>query len=425
MTSIHLADATTQIARFSDYIERLAKAVGHQDRQAPFKAYCTGLLLPGARKSIEPMAARLAPGGVSRMHQSLHHLVSDSPWPDDAVIREINKLVLPGMERQSPGVAAWIVGEQVFLKRGAHSVGTVRQPSFKHRRVANCRIAVTLILATWQAGLPVGWRLYLPESWLDDPQKRSKAGIPDDVQFQTKVELALSQIRRAAADRLPEGVVLSSAGYGSDPAFRTGVAGLAMKYVAEIQAPTIMWLPGEPWKSAGDLALAAPEQQWKDVVWSEGGERTRRSRFAAMQVNTERNAQEWLLVEWPRGKPKPSGFWLSNMPPNTKLRDLVRYAKHYWTAERVYEELETELGLGHFEGRTWRGFHHHFTLCAAAYGFLASERCSWRPDARVGNLELDAPVLPQGFHPRGSRAAAAPNDTVSGGNSTVPNSINY
>ncbi len=161
--------------------------------------------------------------------------------------------------------------------------------------------------------------------------------------------------------------------------------------------------------SAKQLAIALPETAWQDVTWREGSKKLR-SRFAMVRVRpahrdywrSEPHPEEWLLIEWPRGVDEPTRYWLSNLPTATQRHDLVRIAKHRWIVERDYEELKQELGLGHFEGRGWRGFHHHATLCIAAYGFLIAERSLFSPSVRVGDLKLPVPKLPPKFHPRGA-----------------------
>jgi SRSO17 transposase len=413
-------------------LDGLAKAAGHADRTAPLKNYCTGLLLPGERKSVEPMAARLAPDNVGRMHQSLHHLVADAPWSDEALLAEVRSRVLATLQRQGP-VVAWIVDDTGFPKKGSHSVGVARQYCGQLGKQDNCRVAVSLSVATSNASLPIAYQLYLPESWTNDKQRRRKAGVPEQIEFQTKPQIAITQIRRAVEEDVPRGVVLADAGYGNDGQFRAALTELNLRYVVGAQSSTTVWAPGteplpaKPRSGRGrppkllrrdsqhkpvsmkQLAESLPQSAWKNVTWRQGVEHALRSRFAAVRLHpahrdywqAETHPEEWLLVEWPKDEAEPIKYWLSTLPPETKLKDLVRIAKHRWLIERDYEELKQELGLGHFEGRGWRGFHHHATLCIAAYGFLVAERSRFSPSARVGQLELPAPEQSQDFHPRG------------------------
>jgi SRSO17 transposase len=400
--------------------------------------YCTGLLLPGERKSVEPMAARLAPGDVQRMHQSLHHVVADAPWSDEALFGCVRDYVLPAMTKTGPMVA-WIVDDTGLPKKGTHSVGVARQYCGQTGKQDNCQVAVSLSVATWKASLPIAYRLYLPEAWAKDRRRRQSAKIPNEVRFQTKLEIALGQIRQAMADQVAQGTVLADPAYGNDTGFRQAVAGLQLRYVLGVQSTTTVWPPGtQPLPapeysgigrpahrlrrdgdhaplSAKQLALALPAKAWKTVTWREGTRRPLRSRFARVRIRaahrdrkgSQPQAEEWLLIEWPRGEAEPRKYWMSNQAENMSMRDLVAVAKQRWIIERDYQELKQELGLGHFEGRGWRGFHHHATLAIAAYGFLVAERCRFSPSARVGHLGLPATEPPPHFRPRGAHPAGA------------------
>ncbi len=225
-----------QEQRFAAYIEGLAEAAGHSDRRVPLKNYCTGLLLPGERKSVEPMAARLAADHVRRMHQSLHHVVADAPWSDEAVLDRCLDFVMPAMLRRDP-VMAWVVDDTGFPKKGRESVGVARQYCGQVGKQDNCRVAVSLSVTTEKASMPVAFRLYLPVSWVEDRERRKKTGVPDSAQFQTKPEIALEQIRRARERGLPEGVVLADAGLMEPtPKFRSELTKLEMTYVVGVQS---------------------------------------------------------------------------------------------------------------------------------------------------------------------------------------------
>jgi len=419
-------------------MDGLVKAAGHADRAIPLKNYCTGLLLPGERKSVEPLAARLAPENVRRMHQSLHHVVADAPWSDEEVLRQMRKSVLPAMRKHGK-VMCWIVDDTGFPKKGSHSVGVARQYCGQVGKQDNCRVAVSLSLATWSSSLPIAYRLYLPEVWAHDNKRRKVAGIPKQVQFQTKPQIALDQIREAVAEDIPRGVVVADAGYGNDSQFRSQITALGLKYAVGVQSSITVWKPGtEPLPplprkptgrpprllrrnqdhrpaSAKELALSLPEDSWTSLSWRQGTRQKLHSRFAALRVRpahrdywqAEPHPEEWLLIEWPKGEAEPAKYWLSTLPANTKLKDLVATTKQRWIIERDYQELKQELGLGHYEGRGWRGFHHHATLCIAAYGFLVAERNRFSPSARAGELGLPIPEPPPGFRPRGSRPTRA------------------
>jgi SRSO17 transposase len=397
------------------------------------KSYCKGLLLPGERKSIEPMAARLDSENVQPMRQSLHHLVAKAPWSDEAVLEQVRSYVLPTMQKQGR-VVAWIVDDTGFPKKGKHSVGVTRQYCGQVGKQENCRVAVSLSLATWSSSLPVAYRLYLPKEWAEDAGKRKRTEVPEEVEFQTKPDIALDQIRAAVAANLHSGVVLADAAYGINTEFREEITKLGLQYALGVQSSMTVWEAGKqplPAKSRGrmgrpprllqrtadhqpvsvkQLAMKLALTAFKQITWREGSDRKLQSRFAAVRVRpahrdywkAEPHAEEWLLIEWPRGEAEPSKYWISTLPSDSSLRALVKMAKHRWIIERDYEELKQELGLGHFEGRNWRGFHHHATLCIAAYGFLVAERNRFSPSARAGHLGFVAPGSAPDFRPRGS-----------------------
>jgi SRSO17 transposase len=422
--------------RLAGYLDRLGEAAGHVDRAVPLRLYCTGLLLPGERKSVEPMAARLAPDKVRRMHQSLHHVVADAPWSDDAVLDRVRDYALGSMTKAEP-VVAWIIDDTGLPKKGSHSVGVARQYCGQTGKQDNCQVAVSLSVATWKASMPVAYRLYLPQAWANDRQLRQQAKIPDEVQFQTKLDIALSQIRQAMKKGVPKGTVLADPAYGNDTDFRHALAGMELHYVVGIQSTTTVWpsgagpLPPLPYSgrgqpprrlrrhpehaplSARQVAHSLPTKTWKTITWREGSLRPLRSRFAAVRVRAahrdhnlhQPRNEQWLLIEWARDEAEPRKYWFSNLHPSIPLRKLAALAKQRWIIERDYQELKQELGLGHFEGRGWRGFHHHATLAIAAYGFLVAERSRFSPSARSGHLGLSVPQLPASFRSRGSHQA--------------------
>jgi SRSO17 transposase len=420
--------------RFDDYVERLGETLGHADRRAPLRAYATGLLLPGERKSVEPMAARVQPARVGAAHQSLHHFVAKAPWDDAALLAAVRAYALPALQERGP-IRAWIVDDTGLPKKGKLSVGVARQYCGQLGKRENCQVAVTLSVANEHASLPVAYRLYLPEAWAGGPARRATAGVPEEVEFRTKPAIALDQIRQALADGVPPGVVVTDAGYGNDTDFRDGITAQGLAYVAGILGTTGLWpsgtgpLPAAPWSGRGrppkrlrrgpghrplaaeTLAAGLPAGAWRTVTWREGTAGPLASRFAAVRVRPahddfrlgEPRAEEWFLAEWPEGESEPTKYWLSTLPEAATLEELVATAKLRWRVERDFEELKQELGLGHFEGRSWRGFHHHASLCIAAYGLLVAERCrfsppGWRP-------RLAAPERPAGYRPRGSRRA--------------------
>ena len=429
------SDATE--SRFAAYVEGLVGVIGHADRSGPLRDYCTGLMLPCERKSVEPMAARTAPARASAQHQKLLHFVGVAAWSDEKVLARVREMVLPTIESNG-AIEAWIVDDTGFPKKGKHSVGVARQYCGQLGKQDNCQVAVSLSLANHHASLPVAYRLYLPEDWAADRARRRKAGVPEDLGFATKPEIALAQIEAACTAGLPRGVVLMDAGYGCNTALRTGISALELHYVAGILPNTSVWASGtgplspKKWSGNGrppklirrddkhrpisvkELAIGLPKRAWRTIVWREGTTDLLSSRFARVRIRaahrdynlTEGRSEEWLLIEWPKGEDAPSKYWLSTLPQDTTFRSLVDMTKLRWRIERDYQELKQEVGLGHYEGRGWRGFHHHATLCIAAYGFLISERETIPPSGPAPAALFSEFAVPEGYRPRGAAIAA-------------------
>lgn len=427
--------ADSSESRFAAYVEELVSVIGHADRAGPLRDYCLGLMLPCERKSVEPMAAATAPERTAAQHQSLLHFVGEGGWSDEKVLSKVQEMTLPAIERHGP-IEAWIIDDTGFPKKGKHSVGVARQYCGQLGKQDNCQIAVSLSVANAHASLPVAWRLYLPQEWAEDAARRKKAKVPEEVRFKSKPEIALDQIRAACAAGLPRGVVLMDAGYGVSTDLRTELAALGLSYVAGILPHVTVWAPGcEPpqpkaWSGRGrppalmrrsaahrpvsvkELALSLPAKAWRTIKWREGTSETLSSRFARVRVRpahrdynlTKARPEEWLLVEWPKGQAEPIKYWLSTLPEDIAFARLIDLTKLRWRIERDYQELKQEVGLGHFEGRGWRGFHHHATLCIAAYGFLISERETIPPSEPRSPARRKAPRLPQGYRPRGAAA---------------------
>jgi len=420
--------------RFTKYVDDLASALGHADRVAPFRSYATGLILPGDRKSVEPMAARLAPDRVRAVHQSMHHFVAQADWSDRAILSKVYEATLPAIERHDR-IHAWIVDDTGIPKKGSQSVGVAHQYCGQLGKQANCQVAVTLSIANEFASLPIAHRLYLPKEWAEDRARRLKAGVPTQIRFATKPQIALGQIRAAQAAGVVAGVIVADAAYGNDTAFRDGISKLQLRYVLAVQSSTSAWRPGEaplpPRRrrkmgmgrpatlvrrtqrhapiSLLELVNELPASAFATITWREGTQTPLESRFAAVRVrpahrDTLRSSprdEEWLLVEWPKDDIVPRKYWLSNLPPAATLQQLVKAAQMRWRIERDYQELKDELGLGHYEGRSWRGFHHHATMSIAAYGFLIAERGAFSPSSGI-HAAFKKSVLPKDFRPRGA-----------------------
>jgi len=331
----------------------------------------------------------------------------------------------------------WIIDDTGFPKKGKHSVGVARQYCGQLGKQDNCQVAVSLSLASEQGSIPIAYQLYLPKDWAADPVRRKTAGVPAGVAFATKPDIALAQMRQAAASGVPMGVVLADAGYGDETAFRDGITQLGMRYAVGIRSATTVWaprtapLPPKPWSGRGirptrlrrepghepvavkALAMALPPDAYHTVTWREGTNTELSSRFAVVRVrpahrdylSTEMHPEEWLLIEWPEGEAEPIKYFLSTAPTETTLEQLVFITKMRWRIERDYQELKQEFGLSHYEGRGWKGFHHHVTLCIAAYGFLVAQRLN-QGGSKKNTTRPETPSLPEDYVPRGSRTSA-------------------
>ncbi len=425
------------VERFSAYLGALASVIGPTNRAGPLRDYCTGLLLPAERKSVEPMAAMTAPSRTAAQHQSLLHFVGQGNWSDEAVLTKIRDVVLPEIEAHGP-ITAWIIDDTGFPKKGKHSVGVARQYCGQIGKQDNCQVAVSLSVANEHASLPVAYRMYLPKSWIDDTARRDKAGVPADITFKTKPEIALEQLKWACATGLPSGIVLIDAGYGVNTDLRAEITALGLSYAVGVSPNATVWtdgvqaLPPKQNKGRGrpaitpvrdethkpialdTLALNLPAEHWQKIKWREGTNTELGSRFARVRVRaahdlktpTNQIPEEWLVIEWPEDEDKPTKYWFSTLDENIAFTDLIAAIKLRWRIERDYLELKQEVGLGHYEGRGWRGFHHHATLCIAAYGFLVLEKAAFSPSETRRQLLRTRSTIPDGYRPRG--AAVAP-----------------
>jgi SRSO17 transposase len=389
-----------------EYIGFLTDGMGRPERRDAMGLYLTGLLLDGERKSIEPMAARLVDGDteVEGMRQRLQQCVAVSKWAE----REVFRRIATKVDAELPDIEALVIDDTGFPKKGEHSVGVARQYSGTLGRVENCQVATSLHLAGERGSACIGLRLYLPEAWSNDKRRRKKAGVPSDVMFHSKWELALELIDDALTAGVRTRVVLADAGYGDTREFRNALRERGLDYALGVHHPTRVWPPGTQFAvpakttrtgppvrnaraldgapvSIGELAKTLT---YRTVTWREGTRGKQSSRFAAVRVRTAHKhtqgavpgPEEWLLAEWPSTESSPSKHYLLSLPATISVRELVRTAKLRWRVERDYQDLKGEVGLDHFEGRSWAGFHHHAALCSAAHAFLALRRALSPPE---------------------------------------------
>lgn len=343
------------VAEFEQYLTGLCQFLSHKDRHEPFKEYCRALMLPLERKSVEPMAAHTNARRIRAKHQSMHHFVAQAAWPDDEMLLGVREYVSPSLGTEE--ACYWIVDDTGFPKKGAESVGVAHQCCGQLGKQENCQVAVSLSLASERGSLPIAFQLYMTEGWINDSQRRTKTGVPPELEFRTKPELALEQIRAGKADGVPPGVVLGDSGYGNSSAFRDGVADLGLIYCVGIQGSTTVW-KGERKPSPSEmkkrkpikvetLAAELPRSAWRTVSWREGSNERLESRFSALRVSVahedkqrqEPRGAEWLLIHWPDGAKEPEHIWLCTMPPKTPMKVLIRMAMSRYWIERDYRPL--------------------------------------------------------------------------------------
>ena len=394
----------TELARIRGRLEGFADdlfgSLPRADQRARGQCYLRGLMLDGRRKSVEPMAQRL--GEVH--YQALHHFVAVSPWDWRPVRRRLAEVLTAALQP-----TAWVVDDTGFPKDGSCSVGVQRQYSGTLGKTANCQLGVSVNAITEQASCPLDWRLFLPEGW-DEPAmaaRRAACHLPDGVHYRPKWQLVLDMLDELAGWDLRPPVLLADSGYGEVGEFRGGLDARQVSYVVEVRGdtsaypeqthPTVAPYTGRGRRprpryhqapsSLAQLALAAGQHACVELIWRRGSKGLQRGRFLALRVRPagvipRRLARaaggelpvRWLLVQWPHGKAEPSKYWLASLPEATPLVELVRLARSRWRVEQDYRELKGALGLDHFEGRGWAGWHHHVTLVSVAHGFLTLER---------------------------------------------------
>jgi SRSO17 transposase len=375
--------------RLLEFFDLIGRALGNKKRKEAFAVYAMGLMGDSERKSAEPMAARACPDmeKVDAAHSRMTYFTRSSPWSDRDVRRIVAQYGVSAMTRRAP-VQSWVIDDTGFVKQGKHSAGVQRQYTGSAGKVTNCQVGVSLTIATSRDHLPIDFELYLPESWANDPQLRRETKVPSDVIFKKKWEQALDMLTRAANDEVPEGLVLADAAYGNVPDFRRGVRLLGMDYAVGVSSTSKVWRLDShgrtmsPSVSIGDLGLMLGERKFRKVTWKQGTSAKLSSRFTATRVvlaqddgNTlpEREVV-WLVMEWPEGEKKPTNFTAATLPETTSLKSLVYRLKERWRTERVYEDAKGELGLDHYEGRSYSGWNHHVSVVMACFAFIVAER---------------------------------------------------
>jgi SRSO17 transposase len=375
--------------RLAGYFDRIGEILGHDRRRGSFAAYAMGLLSDAERKSIEPIAARSCAEveQMSAVHQQLQHFVTDSPWSDHQVRLGAARYAIEALTGREP-IETWQIDDTGFLKQGTHSVGVQRQYTGSAGKIANCQIGVSLTVATQSEQLPIDFELYLPKSWTESRARREEAQIPEEVIFKTKVEQACEMIRRAVADGVPRGIVLADAFYGDEPSFRAAVRSQGLHYAVGIKSDNRVYKLDRPGRRCGEpvtvarLARSLPPRSFRRVTWRQGTDAPLSGFFALQRVIPAYRAADedvtsresvWLIIERFDGDDETK-YSFASLPRSWSEKRLIRLLKQRWRTERVYQDLKGELGLDHYEGRRYSGWHHHVSVALCCYAFVVAER---------------------------------------------------
>ena len=376
---------TRTAERFETYLDTIGVTLRDKRQRASFATYATGLLGDGSRKSMEPMAARASadPALTSAIHHRLIHFLGSSAWKDAPVRTAAARYAVDELERHGP-ISTWIIDDTGFLKQGKRSPGVQRQYTGSAGKRANCQIGVSLVLANERAEIPVDFKLYIPQSWADDRKRCRAAHIPDDVGGESKWELALDMIESAVETELPRGVVLADSAYGHNGGFRERLDELGLDFAVDIKSNARVRRVGSNGRLGKPTSVKALARRhvskFKDATWREGTKGPLRGRVLRMRVVTadsqyrKQSKPMWLLIEWPEGEENPRNYVLSNLEEKMPLEEMLNICGNRWRIERSYQDLKGQLGLDHYEGRSFVGWHHHVSVALVCYAFLVAER---------------------------------------------------
>jgi SRSO17 transposase len=395
--------------RLSEFFDLIGRILGRKGRRESFALYAQGIFGDGERKSIEPIAARACadPARANAEHQRLLHFALDAPWSDHDVRLAAARYALDAMTARQP-VDSWIVDDTGFLKQGSHSVGVQRQYTGSAGKVTNCQVGVSLTVATRTEQVPIDFALYLPEAWTEDHTRRDEARIPADVQFATKPELSLQLMQRALNDGIPPGLVLADQAYGTSREWRKRVREMGLHYAAAVDHRTTVRVFDKGGRrreeiiSIIDLAHRIESHGgFRRCTWREGTKHDLSARFALRRVvpaydggsGIDEREPVWLLIEWRDNEDAPANCFLCSLPERLTKKRLVRMVMQRWRTERAYQDLKDELGLDHYEGRRFPGWHHHVSVVLCCYAFVIAERVRHFPPSARGTMEDDAQSL--------------------------------
>jgi len=375
--------------RLEAYFEQIGTCLRDKRKRASFAMYAFGILGDGERKSAEPIAARACgdPGQTAAFHQKLLYFLACSRWDDRAVRLDAARYAIDAVQEREP-ITTWIVDDTGFLKQGNHSVGVQRQYTGSAGKITNCQIGVSLAVASNSEQIAVDFELYLPECWAENAARRSQARIPESVTFKTKIELALDMIKRAKESGIPGNIMLADSAYGDSTDFRNSVRELGFDFAVGV-LPTLGVvrldrndrINSKP-QAVAEVIAALPKKAFRKVTWRDGTKHKLSSRFCFVRVQTTHDdgiplairEPLWLVAEWPEDEKQPSKFLLTTLPRRMSKKEIVRLLKERWRTERMYEDLKGELGLDHFEGRSFPGWHHHVSVVLCCYAFVVAER---------------------------------------------------
>jgi SRSO17 transposase len=389
---IYRIDAAGQ-RRLDSYFDRVGSVLGRRDRRESFALYAMGLFSNAERKSVEPIAA-LACGDADlcrAYHDQLLHFLGVSPWSDREVRGFASRYALSAMETCEP-IDDWIIDDTGFPKQGRRSPGVQRQYSGTLGKTGNCQIGVSVTVATRTMHLPLDMDLYLPKSWTDDRPRCRAAHIPKDVGYRAKWQIALDLIRRNVEAGVPIGLMLADSAYGDVGPFREGVRELGFDYAVDVKKHTRVVIVCDDGAETDPMSVETAsevvgENSYRKVTWREGSRRTLSASFTALRVRPvtdedTRGEEQWLLIDKERRGSPVAHYVLATLPKSMSHKQLVRRVKQRWRTERAYEDLKGELGLDHFEGRTYTGWQHHVSCVLACYAFLVAERArAFPPEA--------------------------------------------
>lgn len=395
--------ALSEFRNFDSFVDYVFSGIGYRSSRENMGLYVQSRLMTIDRKNNEVSGAVLAPSAdkADAYRQKLNRATLND-WATEPVVERLDRIAYELM----PQALAWIIDSTGLPKKGDKSVGVSKQYCGELGKLTNCQTIVSTHLSTSTHSLPLLADLFLPEVWAYDPERRAEAGVPEEIEFRTKSQMAIDQVDRLIEAGFDPKTLVFDAAFGVKQKLRQQLQARKLTYQAAQRKDITVMRPqklrhvDQETMTLGEVAKALHHKAWQTVTWREGSKRELSSRFAALRVvpaqghswKNELEEEQWLLIEWPEGKDEPSDYWFSNHGPRTSLRRLVKLAHVRWRIERDYQDMKQELGLGDYQGRSWRGFHHHLVMCMAAMVYLALHRRVFPPEA--GAVDWTHPPRP-------------------------------